>query len=227
MNASPSSSGSQGVLIALVAVSLIASLGTMGLLVRQQNQSANAQRELLTTLAALRSAPAPSTATANVQPSQVAAPANEKPPVTNSVGQVAPPSQKDDWLTATYDGVSISYPKTLSATNNEDVLAYYGQNDLRISSSPDRKHGIDFRDLKGYDLIMRKVDDQLYANNRKESTVNPLVSSIVEMCDGEACPDAQYIFIKNGKRYLIEVRYRMTPYQAGVDLNDRVIASIK
>ncbi len=226
MNTSPSANNSHGVLIALVVISLLASLGTMGLLVREQNQSANVQRELLTTLAALRSIQTPPSPATNSQPSRATAPVNTMPPVTDSARQIAPPSQNDDWAVMTHDGVSISYPKSLSATTYEDEFTS-GQRNLRISSSASRKVGIDSRNFQGYELVMRRIDDQQYSDNRKESTVNPRVSSIVEMCDGETCPDAQYIFIKNGKRYLIEVLYQMTPYQAGIDLNNRIIASIK
>ena len=130
----------------------------------------------------------------------------------------------DEWATIMHNGVSISYPKNLSVTTYLDKDTS-GQTNLRISSSAVRKVGVDSTSFHGYELVMRQMNNQQYSENRKEETSNPRVSSIVEMCDGSTCPDAQYIFVKNGKRYLIEVLYQ--PYQAGINLNDRVIASIK
>lgn len=227
MNESSSSNSSQSALIALVIISLVISLGTMGFLIQQQNRSADIQQELLATLTALRTPPLSSPDIINGQPPQEIPPLNGAPSATNSAGQVPPQSsQNDDWTTVTHDGITISYPKNLSVTTYEDEFVS-GQRDLRISSSATRKIGIDSRNFQGYEIILRQIDDRQYSDNRKESTVNPRVSSIVEKCDGETCPSAQYVFIKNGKRYLIEVLYQMNPYQAGIDLNNRIIASIK
>ncbi len=226
MNESPSASNSNGVLIALVVVSLIISLGALGLVVQGQNQARDAQRELVNALVMARTtSPTPSPMPAGQAP-QVPAPGNAMAPVAEPARPVAPAPQAEEWASMTYEGVTISYPKNLSATTYEDEFAS-GQRNLRISSSASRRIGIDSRGFQGYELVMRRIDDRQYADSRKENTVNPRVSSIVEMCDGETCPDMQYIFIKDGKRYLIEVLYKMTPYQAGIDLNNKVIASIK
>ncbi|MBP6945263.1 hypothetical protein KBD61_05000 [Patescibacteria group bacterium] len=226
MNETPSASNSNGVLIALVVVSLIISLGALGLVVQGQSQARDAQRELVNALVMARTtSPTPSPMPVGQAP-QVPAPVNVMAPVAEPVRPAAPTPQAEEWATMTYDGVTISYPKNLSATTYEDEFAS-GQRNLRVSSSASRRVGIDSRGFQGYELVMRRIDDRQYADSRKENTVNPRVSSIVEMCDGETCPDAQYIFIKDGKRYLIEVLYKMTPYQAGIDLNNKVIASIK
>lgn len=219
METSPSTNNSQGILIALVVISLLASLATMGFLVRERNQNASVQRELLTTLAALRSAPTPDTQAPS-------APVNTPPPAANPGRQPVPPSQNDDWMVTVHEGVSISYPKNLSVTTYEDEF-FSGQRNLRISSSATRRVGIDSTNFQGYELVMRKIDAQQFLDHRKETTLNPNVSSIVELCDGETCPDAQYLFTKNGERYLIEALYQMAPYQTGVELNDRIIASIR
>ncbi len=226
MNETPSASNSNGVLIALVVVSLIISLGALGLVVQGQSQARDAQRELVNALVMARTtSPTPSPMPVGQAP-QVPAPGNAMAPVAEPVRPATPMPQAEEWATMTYDGVTISYPKNLSATTYEDEFAS-GQRNLRVSSSASRRVGIDSRGFQGYELVMRRIDDRQYADSRKENTVNPRVSSIVEMCDGETCPDAQYIFIKDGKRYLIEVLYKMTPYQAGIDLNNKVIASIK
>lgn len=222
MDTSSSSNTSQGVLTALVLVSLLTSLGIVVFLVKEQNRSASMQQEMLATLTALRATPA--APVTNQPPAVMTPPATTKPPVADPAQPVVP--QPEDWATTIFDGVSISFPKNLSATTYEDEF-FGGQRNLRISSSPTRKIGINSTGFKGYELVMRQIDDKQYTTARKESTVNPHVSSFIEMCDGETCPDAQYIFTKNGKRYLIEVLYQMSPYQAGIDLNNKVIASIK
>lgn len=219
METSPSTNNSQGILIALVVLSLLTSLATMGFLVRERNQNATVQRELLTTLAALRSAPTPDAQAPS-------APVNTPPPAANPGFQPAPSSQNDEWMVTVHEGVSISYPKNLLVTTYEDEF-FSGQRNLRISSSITRRVGIDSTNFQGYELVMRKIDDQQFADHSKESTLNPNVFSIIELCDGETCPDGQYIFTKNGERYLIQTLYQMRPYQAGIDLNDRIIASIR
>lgn len=225
MNNGQPANPSHKLLVALVSVSALLSLGTMGLFIQEQGRSTRAEQELIATLAALRTnSPASPSVTNGLQPA-VIPPVDAMRPITDPVPQVAPPS-KDDWAVIVHEGVSISYPKNLTATTYEDEFTS-GQRVLRISSSASRKVGVDSRNFQGYELVMKGMDDRQYSDNRKESTVNPQVSSIVEMCDGDTCPDAQYVFIKNGKRYLIEVLHQMKPYQAGIDLNNRIIASIK
>lgn len=134
-------------------------------------------------------------------------------------------NQGEEWVTTVHDGVSLSYPKNLTVTTYEDEFTG-GQMNLRISSSSSRRVGINSIGFQGYELVMRQIDNRQYTDNRTERTSNPQVVRLVEMCDGSTCPDAQYLFTKNGNRYLIEVLHQMTPYQVGLDLNERVISSI-
>lgn len=223
----PTPSSSHAVLITLISISLLASLGTMGLIVRGQNRADLSQQQLVSALVLLRSNVPSVPSTPTVQEPSTIPQANTATSVTSGLAQqsaLMPPA--DEWGTIVHDGVSISYPTNLSVTTYPDEFTG-GQTNLRISSSAVRKLGVDSTSFRGYELIIRQVDDKQYDVNRKEGTINPRVSSIVEMCDGSTCPDAQYIFVKNGKRYLIEALYQMSPYEAGVNLNERIIASIK
>ncbi len=80
MDTSPST-GSHSALIALVSLSLVLSLGAMGLLIRQQNQANRLQRELISTLVGLRVSPTVPTSSLDPQATSLT---NSSDPVVGS-----------------------------------------------------------------------------------------------------------------------------------------------
>ena len=228
MDTSPSSNSSHRLLIALVVVSLLASLGTMGLFVREQNRSASAQRELLTTLASLRSTPPPSSPTMNGQPASATAPAPTKP----SIPVATPPTTQQTRITTvnnctkngqvarTYTGLCFDYPSgwVLASYNNEFTPQ---QKDLRITSEAGRlfsaessggpgEPGVKYFQ-NGYQLNIMAV--------RTGATEEVLGSKVegygflyrpAQPCQEVGCPTERYFFRygDRGTIFQIDVNYK-------------------
>lgn len=167
-------------------------------------------------------------ATATVPTSTATATSATHPPTTGSI--VIVPS---GWKQTTYNDVQLSYPTTWFATIYEDEFVG-GQKNLRIASEKGELR-IDTRVPSkvisfdtGYQLVVRELDAQQYIGMITELTVNPQILRIASTCDGEAsCPYGQYLFEKNGKRYLFEVFNRLPQEGAGIVITDQILASIQ
>lgn len=216
MNGSSPSNSSHGLLIALVIVSLLASLGTMALVVREHNRSASVQRELLTTLASLRSSPPPSSPM-NGQPVSATTPT---PTIQQARITTVNNCTKNGQVAGTYTGLCFDYPSgwVLASYNNEFMPQ---QKDLRITSEPGRLFSAESSGGPGEPGVKYFQNGyQLNIMAVKTGPTEELLGSKVEgsgflyrpaqPCQEVGCPTERYFFRYGdlGTVFEIDVNYR-------------------
>ncbi len=235
MDTSPSLNGSRGFFIALVTISLLVSFSAMAFVIREQNRSANMQRELLTTLASLRSTPPSSSTDMNGQPS----PATPPPPTTQPSNIVTVNNcAKNGQVTGTYTGICFDYPSgwVLASYNNELMPQ---QKDLRITSEPGRLFSAERSGGPGQPGVTYFQNGyQLNIMAVKTGPTEELLGSKVEgygflyrpaqPCQEVGCPTEQYFFRYGdlGTVFEIDVHYRGVPTTEARRYLDTILKSL-
>ncbi len=204
-------------LYVLIAVTLLVSLGCLVFVVKGQMESREAREEVTALRSDIRNLKA--------ETSAVPTPVAEK--------AMPSPATGTEWVTANYQDISFSYPKGWYLNTEKDAFVE-GQTNLRLDSAagelrigggPGTEGVVYFE--KGYQMYLREIDKRQYNDFPLTATTNPNVKKVTFVCDGAGCTEEQYLFEKDGRRYVIEVYNLMEPAAPGDAVTKTIVASMK
>jgi hypothetical protein len=200
---------------------LVISLVSVLTVMRQNRQMRDMQQRLIDLQAALPSS------------TQVVTKTDEVDVVTPPANQEGVAASGMQWEAASQQDVAFSYPKGWYVAVWPDSFVENQQNlrltsalgELRIGGGPGMPGVIYFE--KGYQLTLKEIHANQYTELTTTRTVNRKVMKLVITCDDAGCTDEQYVFEKDGHRYLIEVYNRMESKSTGDEVTRGFIASLK
>ncbi len=133
--------------------------------------------------------------------------------------------------TTTQYGITLSYPNDWHLAKLENEFKPQWPM-IRLTSSKEQGNGALEQGAASYSsgyqlLITRLMGNGEYSEFQMTPTANPSLSEFVEMCDGDTCPDAQYILTQNGNRFLVQTWYRLVPNHGGPELDQKIIESLR